>query len=70
MLEGLFVVAWLFAITEREFLNEKLKWNALGYDYWHQIECRAPDPNAESIVITTPIGNEYVCFKQMNVKLQ
>ena len=66
MLEGLFVFTWLFAITEREFLDEKLKWNAQGYNYWDQIQCRAPDPDAKSIVITTPIGNEYICFKQTN----
>lgn len=60
----------LFSITEREFLDEKLKWNELGYNYWEQIGCRAPDPNAKSITIKTPIGNEYVCFKQTNVRPQ
>ena len=68
MLEGTLLFMWLFSIAEREFLDEKLKWNAQGYNYWDQIECRAPDPNAKSIVITTPIGNEYVCFKQTNMK--
>lgn len=54
----------LLGITEREFFDEKLKWEQLGYTYWEQIGCRAPDPNAKSIVIKTPIGNEYVCYKQ------
>ena len=70
MLEGTIVFMWLFSMAEREFLEEKLKWNAKGYNYWDQIECRAPDPNAKSIVITTPIGNKYVCFKQTNMKPQ
>ncbi|MAL87232.1 MAG: hypothetical protein CMI23_12860 [Opitutae bacterium] len=68
MLEGTLVFLTLFSWVEREFLEEKLKWNAQGYNYWDQIECRAPDPNAKSIVITTPIGNKYVCFKQTNMK--
>ena len=53
-----------------EFLEEKLKWNALGYNYWNQIVCRAPDPNTKYIAIETPIGNKYVCFKQTNQKPQ
>jgi len=68
MLEGTLVFLTLFSWVEREFLDEKLKWNAQGYNYWDQIECRSPDPNAKSIVITTPIGNKYVCFKQTNMK--
>ena len=56
----------LFSISEREYLDEKIKWEKLGFHYWDQIECRAPDPNAKSMPITTPIGNEYVCFKQTN----
>lgn len=61
---GLLAFLSLFSIAEREFLDEKIKFEKLGYNFWAQIECRAPDPNAKSIVITTPIGNEYVCFKQ------
>lgn len=60
----------LLGIAEREFFDEKIKWEILGYKYWDQIECRAPDPNAKALVIRTPIGNEYVCFKQTNVRPQ
>ena len=67
---GVIAFLALFGWAEREFLDEKLKWNEKGYNYWAQIECRAPDPNAKSIVITTPIGNEYVCFKQTNERPQ
>ena len=70
MLEGTLVFLTLFSWVEREFLDEKLKWNAMGYNYWEQIECRAPDPNAKSITIEKPIGNHYVCFKQTNIKPQ
>ena len=46
----------LLGIAEREFFDEKIKWEILGYKYWDQIECRAPDPNAKALVIRTPIG--------------
>ena len=61
---GILTFLALLGITEREFFDEKIKWEKLGYGYWDQIECRAPDPNAKSLPIITPIGNEYVCFKQ------
>ena len=67
---GVLVLLSLIGINEREFFDEKLKWNENGYNYWHQIECRAPDPNAKYMPITTPIGNKYVCYKQTNKPLQ
>jgi hypothetical protein len=61
---GFLVLLSLVGINEREFFDEKIKWEKLGYGYWEQIECRAPDTNAKSMPITTPIGNQYVCYKQ------
>ena len=64
MIAGFLVLLSLVGITEREFFDEKIKWEKLGYNFWEQIKCRAPDPNAKSLPIITPIGNEYVCYKQ------
>ena len=61
---AIFALMALLGISEREFFDEKIKWEKLGYNFWEQIECRAPDPNAKSLPIITPIGNEYVCYKQ------
>ena len=61
---AIFALMVLLGISEREFFDEKIKWEKLGYNFWAQIECRAPDPNAKSLPIITPIGNEYVCYKQ------
>jgi len=63
-MEGILVFLALFAIGERDFFEQKVKMEQEGYTYWTKIECRKPDPNAEALVITTPIGNEYVCYKQ------
>ncbi len=64
MVVGILVLLSMVSINEREFFEEKIKWEKLGYNFWEHIECRAPDPNAKALVITTPIGNEYVCYKQ------
>lgn len=56
------VLLSLVGITEADFFQTAVSQQKQGYS-WTDIDCRAPDPNAKSIVMTTPIGNEYVCFK-------
>lgn len=61
---GLIILAAVIGINERDFFDEKIKWDKEGFWYWSKIECRAPNPEAKSMPITTPIGNKYVCYKQ------
>jgi hypothetical protein len=66
-MEAAIIFLGLFAFSEADFFEKKNEHAANGYNYWEKLDpCRAPseDPNVESLVMTTPIGNKYVCFKQ------
>lgn len=64
MIPFVFVFAALFAVDNAEFIATKNQQLAEGYR-WQQIDCRAPNKELPNIKITTPIGNEYVCWKLM-----
>jgi len=59
---GVLIFTAALAISEADFFKTATDQQKQGCS-WTDIDCRAPDPNAKSIVMTTPIGNEYVCFK-------
>ena len=61
-MEGIFVVVALWAWSNADFLQTKNEQIAQGYK-WVEIECRAPNKELPHIKMTTPIGNEYVCYK-------
>ena len=63
MLEAGFVFLTLLSINERDFFDTATAQQKQGYKWGELVECRAPDPNAKSIVITTGTGKELVCFK-------
>lgn len=62
MIPFAFLVTALFAVDNAEFIETSNQQLAEGYT-WHKIECREPNQNLPNIKITTPIGNEYVCWK-------
>ena len=58
------LVVW----SNPEFFKAKVENEANGYTYWERIEpCRAPSEElgVYSMPIETPIGNKYVCYKQV-----
>ena len=63
MLEAGFVFLTLLSINERDFFDTAVAQQEQSYKWGQLVECRAPDPNAKSIVITTGTGKELVCFK-------
>jgi len=63
MLEAGFVFLTLLSINERDFFDTATAQQQQGYKWGKLVECRAPDQNAKSIVITTGTGKELVCFK-------
>lgn len=62
-MEIAFVFLTLFSITERDFFDTAVAQQEQGYKWEQLSECRAPDPNAKSLVMTTGTGKELVCFK-------
>ena len=66
MIEGILFLA-LVAWQNADFFNAKTEHEANGYRYWERIECRAPstEEGVYSMPIETPIGNKYVCYKQV-----
>lgn len=62
VIAGLTIFLALFAIDNKEFLNTKNEQVSQGYE-WVQIKCRKPNKELPHIKTTTPIGNEYVCWK-------
>jgi len=52
----------LVGIVEAEFFQTAAAQQKEGYN-WKDIDCRTPEEGIPSLRITTPTGNQYVCFK-------
>lgn len=67
MIEGILFLG-LVAWANTDFFEAKVKHEENGYTYWEKLDpCRAPsdEPGVYSMPIETPIGNKYVCYKQV-----
>lgn len=62
MIAVLLAFTTLFAVDNAEFIATSNQQLSEGYN-WQKIECRAPNEDLPNIKITTPIGNDYVCWK-------
>ena len=62
-MEGLLLFFTLFSISERDFFDTAVAQQEQGYQWEQLAECRAPDPTAKSLVMTTGTGTKLVCFK-------
>ena len=61
-MEGILVFLAMLAISERDFFDTAVEQQKQGYR-WEKIECRTPNDDLPSLVMTTGTGKRLVCHK-------